>query len=64
VLSGLILGFVPIPNGDAATANFAFGAPANQYVYFEGATSRTFWCFKARYPGLVGPGGTRLPAQP
>jgi gluconolactonase len=26
---GVILGFVPIPNGDAATANFAFGGPDN-----------------------------------
>jgi sugar lactone lactonase YvrE len=27
---GLIIGFVPIPNGDAATTNFAFGGPDNQ----------------------------------
>ena len=56
-------GFVPIPNGDTATTNFAFGGPDNQYVYFEGATSGTFWRFKAPYPGLIGPGGVRLPAQ-
>jgi gluconolactonase len=61
---GLILGFVPIPNGDAATTNFAFGGPDNQYIYFEGAISGTFWRFKAPYPGLIGPGGVRLPAQP
>jgi gluconolactonase len=61
---GLILGFVPIPNGDPATTNFAFGGPNNQYVYFEGATTGTFWRFKAPYPGLIGPGGVRLPAQP
>jgi gluconolactonase len=61
---GLIMGFVPIPNGDGATTNFAFGGPNNQYVYFEGATSGTFWRFKAPYPGLIGPGGVRLPAQP
>ena len=61
---GLILGFVPIPNGDAATTNFAFGGPDNQYIYFEGANSGTFWRFKAPYPGLIGPGGVRLPAQP
>jgi sugar lactone lactonase YvrE len=36
---GVILGFVPIPNNDAATTNFAFGGPDNQYIYFEGATS-------------------------
>jgi gluconolactonase len=60
---GLIVGFVPIPNGDAATTNFAFGGPDNQEIYFEGATSGTFWRFKAPYPGLIGPGGDRLPAQ-
>ena len=60
---GVILGFVPIPNGDTATTNFAFGGPDNQYIYFEGATSGTFWRFKAPYPGLIGPGGVRLPPQ-
>src|SRR5205809_878725 len=60
---GIILGFVPIPNDDAATTNFAFGGPDNQYIYLEGATSGTFWRFKAPYPGLIGPGGVRLPAQ-
>ena len=61
---GIIIGFVPIPDGDLATTNFAFGGPDNQYIYFEGATSGTFWRFKAPYPGLIGPGGVRLPAQP
>ena len=61
---GLILGFVPVPNGDLATTNFAFGGPDNQYIYLEGANSGTFWRFKAPYPGLIGPGGVRLPAQP
>ena len=60
---GIILGFVPIPNGDVATTNFAFGGPDNQYIYFEGAISGTFWRFKTPYPGLIGPGGVRLPAQ-
>jgi gluconolactonase len=60
---GIILGFVPIPNSDLATTNFAFGGPDNQYIYFEGATSGTFWKFKAPYSGLIGPGGVRLPAQ-
>jgi gluconolactonase len=60
---GVILGFVPIPNNDAATTNFAFGGPDNQSIYLEGATSGTFWRFKAPYPGLIGPGGVRLPAQ-
>ncbi len=60
---GLILGFVPIPNGDTATTNFAFGGPDNQVIYLEGATSGTFWRFKAPYAGLIGPGGVRLPAQ-
>jgi gluconolactonase len=61
---GVILGFVPIPNNDTATTNFAFGGPDNQSIYLEGATSGTFWRFKAPYPGLIGPGGVRLPAQP
>ena len=61
---GIIIGFVPIPNGDLATTNFAFGGPDNQYIYFEGANSGTFWRFKAPYPGLIGPGGVRLAAQP
>jgi gluconolactonase len=61
---GLIVGFVPIPNGDNATTNFAFGGPDNQYIYFEGAVTGTFWRFKAPYPGLIGPGGVRLAAQP
>jgi len=39
-------------------------ADRGQYIYFEGATSGTFWRFKAPYPGLIGPGGVRLPAQP
>ena len=60
---GIILGFVPIPNGDTATTNFAFGGPDNQFLYFEGANTGTFWRFKARYPGLIGAGGVRLPPQ-
>ena len=60
---GIILGFVLIPNGDAATTNFAFGGPDNQYIYFEGAISGTFWRFKAPNPGLIGPNGVRLAAQ-
>ena len=60
---GIILGFVPIPNGDNATTNFAFGGPDNRDIFLEGATSGTVWRFKAPYPGLIGPGGTRLPAQ-
>jgi len=61
---GLIIGFVPIPNGDLVTTNFAFGGPDNQFIYFMGATSGTFWRFKAPFPGLIGPGGVRLAAQP
>ena len=60
---GIILGFVPIPNGDTATTNFAFGGPDNQDIFLMGATSGTFWRFKAPYPGLIAPGGARLPAQ-
>lgn len=33
---GLILGFVPIPNGDLATTNFAFGGDNNQYTTWRG----------------------------
>ena len=60
---GVILGYVPLPNGDSAGTNFAFGGPDNQYIYMEGAVSGTIWRFKAPYPGLIGPGGVRLPAQ-
>ena len=55
---------MPIPNGDLATTNFAFGGPDNKTIIFMGANSGTFWRFKAPYPGLIGPGGMRLPAQP
>jgi hypothetical protein len=48
----------------SAVEKFAFGGPDNQSIYLEGATSGTFWRFKAPYPGLTGPGGVRLPAQP
>jgi gluconolactonase len=51
---GLILGFVPIPNGDAATTNFAFGGPDNQYIYFEGAISGTFWRCSAAASSVPG----------
>jgi len=29
--SAMTVGFVPIPNGDAATTNFAFGGPDNRF---------------------------------
>jgi gluconolactonase len=61
---GIILGFVPIPNGDLATTNFAFGGADNRDIFFEGAVTGTFWKFKAPFPGLIGPAGARLPAQP
>ncbi len=60
---GIILGYVPLPNGDAAATNFAFGGENNQYIYMEGAVSGVIYRFKAPYPGLIGPGGKRLPAQ-
>jgi sugar lactone lactonase YvrE len=60
---GLIVGFVPLPNGDPSATNFAFGGPDNQTIYAMGATTGTFWRFKAPYPGLIGPGGARLAAQ-
>ena len=55
---------MPIPNGDLATTNFAFGGPNNQYIYMEGVVSGTFWRFKTPYPGLVGPGGVHRKPQP
>ena len=62
-------GLPPLPAVVGPVENFAFGGPDNQSIYFqsiylEGATSGTFWRFKAPYPGLIGPGGVRLPAQP
>lgn len=59
---GVILGYVPLPNGDVAT-NFAFGGENNQYIYMEGATTGTIYKFKAPNPGLIGPGGVRNAAQ-
>src|SRR3954468_4778629 len=49
----IIVGFVPIPNGDLSTTNFAFGGPDNKTIYFMGANSGTFWRFTAPYPGLI-----------
>jgi len=60
---GFIVGYVPLPNGDAAATNFAFGGENNQYIYMEGAVSGTVYKFKAPYPGLIGPGGVRRTAQ-
>jgi hypothetical protein len=54
----------PLPAVVGPLENFAFGGPDNQSIYLEGATSGTFWRFKPPYPGLIGPGGVRLPAQP
>ena len=59
---GIILGFVPIPNSDLATTNFAFDGPDNQYIYFEGAISGTFWKFKA--PSRPDRSGRRAPPGP
>jgi sugar lactone lactonase YvrE len=63
---GIIIGFVPIPapGGDLSTTNFAFGGQDNREIYVMAANSGTFWRFKAPSPGLIGPGGVRLPAQP
>jgi len=63
---GIILGFVPIPapGGDLSTTNFAFGGQDNRDIFVMAANSGTFWRFKAPYPGLIGPGGVRLQAQP
>lgn len=60
---GVIQGFVPLPNGDTCSTNFAFGGQDNRDIYFEGACSGTVYKFTAPYPGLIGPGGSRLKAQ-
>jgi hypothetical protein len=63
-------GLPPLPAGVGPVEKFAdvSGTPQGQFLdqslYLEGATSGTFWRFKAPYPGLIGPGGVRLPAQP
>jgi hypothetical protein len=61
---GFIVGYVPLPNGDPSATNFSFGGENNQYIYMEGAVSGTVYKFKAPYPGLIGPGGVRMTAQP
>ena len=43
---GIILGYVPLPNGDVAT-NLAFGGENNQVIYMEGAVTGTVYKFKA-----------------
>jgi gluconolactonase len=60
---GLIVGFVPVPGDDLSTTNFAFGGQDNRDIILMAANSGTFWRFKAPYPGLIGPGGARLPAE-
>jgi len=60
---GLIVGFVPLPNGDLASTNFAFGGPDNRDIFMEGAVSGTVGRFTAPYPGQIAAGGPRRPAQ-
>ena len=62
---GVIVGFVPIPapGGDLATTNLAFGGQDNKEIFVMAANSGTFWRFKTPNPGLIGPGGIRLPEQ-
>jgi hypothetical protein len=60
---GLIIGFVPIPNGDLATTNFALGGPNDRYLY-GGGGQRHLLALQDAYRGLVGPGGVRLKPQP
>jgi gluconolactonase len=61
---GLTVGFVPVPGTDLATTNFAFGGQDNRDIVVMAANSGIFYRFKAPHPGLIGPAGTRLPAQP
>jgi hypothetical protein len=37
--------------------------PENRDLLLEGATTVTFWGFKAFYSGLIDAGGVRLPPQ-
>ena len=61
---GLIVGFVPVPGNDLITTNFAFGGQDNRDIFLMAANSGVFYRFKAPFPGLIGPAGVRLPAQP
>lgn len=49
--------------GDLATTNLAFGGQDNKEIFVMSANSATFWRFKTPNPGLIGPGGIRLPEQ-
>jgi hypothetical protein len=51
------------PGGDLATTNLAFGGQDNKEIFVMSANSGTFWRFKTPNPGLIGPGGIRLPEQ-
>jgi len=64
---GIIVGFVPIPNGDVLTTNFAFGGPDNQYIYFRGGDYRHLLALqgaisRADRTGRGPPRGTTLTA--
>ena len=47
---GIILGFVPIPNGDITTTNVAFGGPDNQYIYMDGRLLEPFGALRRLTP--------------
>ena len=53
---GIIIGFVPIPNGDVQTTNFA-GGPDNRTIYSR-APSADVLSFQGALSRLIGPGGT------
>jgi sugar lactone lactonase YvrE len=36
---GIIRGFVPVPNGDPSTTNFAFGGPDNRDIFLGGTSA-------------------------
>jgi hypothetical protein len=45
-----------------AMPNFAFGGQDNKEIFVM-ASNNVFWRFKTPNPGLIGPGGTRVPEQ-
>jgi hypothetical protein len=46
-----------------AMPNFAFGRQDNKEIFVMAANNGTFWRFKTPNPGLIGPGGNRVPEQ-
>ena len=58
---GIILGFVPVPNGDLATTNFAFGGPDNRDIFLDGGDQRHLLALQGAVSRADRP-GRRAPA--